>query len=46
MLNLILYAVLGMILAMAGVSIIEKPAYFCLIMFVVVAIDLSSKFKG
>lgn len=45
MLSLILYAVLGVALAAAGVGVMDKPWQFCVIMALVVGIDLTSKFN-
>ena len=44
MLGLILYACLGIALAASGVGVMEKPWQFLVIMGLVLAIDLSSKF--
>lgn len=43
MLAIILYVVLGGLLALAGVGIMEKPVYFLLIMAVVGAIDFVAR---
>ena len=45
MLGVVLYALLGMVLAHAGVGINEKPLEFFLILGLVVAIDLSTQMK-
>jgi hypothetical protein len=39
MISLFLYCALGVALATAGVSVIDKPWQFLVIMFIVVAID-------
>ncbi len=41
MITHILYAALGLALAAAGVSIVEQPLYFCLILAIVIGIDLT-----
>ena len=44
MLGIILYACLGIALAASGVGVMEKPWQFFVIMGLVIAIDLTSKF--
>lgn len=44
MIGFILYGILGLALAGAGISVVDKPWQFCVIMFIVVAIDLNSKY--
>jgi hypothetical protein len=39
MISFLLYCALGAALAASGVSVIDKPWYFLLIMFIVVSID-------
>lgn len=43
MVNFILWAVLGIALSAAGVSVIDKPWQFFVIMFIVLGIDITSK---
>lgn len=43
MLGVVLYALLGMVLSHAGVSVTEKPLEFFLILGLVVAIDINTK---
>lgn len=43
MVNVILWALLGVALAASGVSVIDKPWQFFVIMFIVLGIDLTSK---
>ena len=40
--SFILYGVLGALLSLAGAGIMEQPAYFVLIMAIVLAIDISN----
>jgi hypothetical protein len=43
MINLILYCALGIALAASGVSIMEKPWQFIVIMLIVVAINYNER---
>lgn len=45
-LGMILYACLGFALSAAGVGIMEKPWQFIVILGLVMAIDLNSRFGG
>ena len=41
-LGLLLYCLLGVVLSIAGVSVVDKPVEFCIILGLVIAIDVSS----
>jgi hypothetical protein len=45
MIGILLYACLGFALAASGVGVMEKPWQFIVIMMLVIAIDLTAKFK-
>lgn len=43
--HLLLYTVLGAALAFAGLTVIASPLKFLLVMVIVVAIDINSKYS-
>jgi len=43
--SIILFGLLGVLLAIAGVGLLEKPLMFCVILGVVMAISVVSKFE-
>jgi len=45
MISIILYGVLGIALNWAGVSILQKPVEFLVILAIVVGISLANKFE-
>ena len=45
MLGVVLYALLGLVLAACSITVVDKPLEFFVIMLVVVAIDVNSKFN-
>ena len=45
-LSYFIYLALGMVLAQAGVSIVDKPGYFFLTVFLVVSIDVLSHIRA
>lgn len=44
-LSIVLYGILGMVLAFAGINVMDKPLEFCMIMGLVVAIDVSTMMR-
>lgn len=41
-LSIILYGILGTVLAWSGISVMDKPMEFCVILGLVIAIDITT----
>ena len=44
--SLILYAILGVLLAMGGISVTEKPQFFIPILLCVLGIEILARMRG
>lgn len=45
LISLILYMVFGIVLAIAGVSVMEKPALFIVLILLVIGIELNARVR-